>query len=316
MESYPAGMHEKISLIGESVWVTQQLNEQNVGMEMCQCGTEKIISKSADPFRMRASLLSLVFANQLVYTHYRDLHDELLRQFNLPSLKHHVAHSHASPNWFIHKKDFNHQSLILFQNNFQGCMRSLTMWARDMLGRYVPELHSLINSESMDEFGKLSNRYFVDRSGTKAVNIKIDDFYPEYLKTRFRLPTADKIFGSELFKTVDEVAALPESFAIISAYATTGETWSEQENSDADQSLYEDLKLLGHEPLRINAYSPDTVHMEPSWCVQLSWDPACDIGLKYKQDAIYYVKDDTLYISFCDDKRLLVPVGQISEHMD
>jgi len=32
-------------------------------------------------------------------------------------------------------------------------------------------------------------------------------------------------------------------------------------------------------------------------------------GRRYRQDAIYYVIGDTLFVSFCDERRALVEVG-------
>lgn len=43
--------------------------------------------------------------------------------------------------------------------------------------------------------------------------------------------------------------------------------------------------------------------------VDCSWKEACSIGLKFKQDAIYYVSDSILYVSYCDVRQGLVEVG-------
>ena len=304
------------TLVGESLWVQEQFNKQGIGLEMCQCGTEKIISRSSDNLRMRASLLALVFANQLIYTHYREQHNELLREFNLPSLKAHPSPaSHASPNWFLYKKPFDQETMYYFSMVFQGCMRSLTLWLRERLERYTPELHHLVNMESENEFGTLSS-YFVDRSGGAASKVTIEDFHPEYPKTRFQFETYSlnnppvNLFGGDAAKN-----HLPDSFAIISAFATAGEWWTDEENEAADKNLFDSLSLMGH-PLRVFAYSTDTGHREPSWCIELSWNSACDIGLRFKQNAIYYVRDTRLFLSFCDDKRILIDVGSFRDHLD
>lgn len=60
---------------------------------------------------------------------------------------------------------------------------------------------------------------------------------------------------------------------------------------------------------RLTGYSPTTVHAEPGWAVEMPWDEACDLGLRFKQDAIYSVRGDELTVTFCDHRRGLVPVG-------
>lgn len=304
------------TLVGESLWVQEQFIKQGIGLEICQCRTEKIISRSSDNLRMRASLLALTFANQLIYTHYKEKHNELVQEFDLPSLKSHPSPgSHASPNWFLYKKLFNQEAMSYFSMVFQGCMRSLTFWLRERLERYTPELHHVINIESENEFGALSS-YFVDRSGVAASKVTIEDFHPEYLKTRFQFETYSlnnprvDLFGGDAAKN-----HLPDSFAIISAFATTGESWTDEESEAADKNLFDSLSLMGH-PIRVIAYSTDIGHREPSWCIELSWNSACDIGLKFKQDAIYYVRGTRLFLSFCDDKRILIDIGSFHEHLD
>lgn len=107
----------------------------------------------------------------------------------------------------------------------------------------------------------------------------------------------------------------PASFAIITGYATTGESWPQQENDAADRSLQE---LLMAEDLlcgRVTGYSPDTGHAEPGWAAPIGWTEACDLGLQFKQDAIYYVDGDVLSVSYCDDRRKLVEVGPFRERL-
>lgn len=60
---------------------------------------------------------------------------------------------------------------------------------------------------------------------------------------------------------------------------------------------------------RLSGYSPATGHREPGWAVAMSFQDACDTGRRYRQDAIYYVTRDTLWVSFCDGRRALVEIG-------
>lgn len=107
-----------------------------------------------------------------------------------------------------------------------------------------------------------------------------------YFETRFRLGAADP--------------AWPDTFAIVSAYATTGERWTERENESADQELAADIQMRSVWHCRLVAYSPTSGHTEPSWAIQLAFDEACDLGLAYKQDAIYWVERGQLFVSKCE----------------
>jgi Protein of unknown function (DUF3293) len=87
----------------------------------------------------------------------------------------------------------------------------------------------------------------------------------------------------------------------VTAYNTTGETWSPERNSAADRDLTAELAAMGVWRRQITGYSPSTGHAEPGWAVELSLNDACDLGLRYKQDAIYYVTRDELWVTFCDE---------------
>ena len=104
----------------------------------------------------------------------------------------------------------------------------------------------------------------------------------------------------------------PEEFAIISAYATTGEKWSEERNQQADERLHQRLVENGTWLRRVTGYAPDTGHNEPCWAIAISFDEACDIGEEFLQDAIYYVVGDDLFVSHCDSRRVKTPISKFS----
>jgi len=60
----------------------------------------------------------------------------------------------------------------------------------------------------------------------------------------------------------------------------------------------------------VTGYSPTTMHAEPGWAVQLPFDVACDLGRMFLQDAIYVIDVDQLFVSYCDDRREKVFVGE------
>jgi hypothetical protein len=109
---------------------------------------------------------------------------------------------------------------------------------------------------------------------------------------------------------------LPRTFAIVTACATTGETWTDSENAAANGALRAELesseRLLGS----LTGYSPVTGHAEPGFAASLPFEAACDLGLRFKQDAIYYVDSGILHVSYCDQRRRLEPVGTFLERLD
>lgn len=127
------------------------------------------------------------------------------------------------------------------------------------------------------------------------------DMKPEYFETHFRVG--------------DRNAEWPREFVIVSAYATTGEQWTQEENETADRRLESSLRSRGCWLRRITGYSPRTGHAEPSWASVMSFNAACDLGSEFRQDAIYHVCDDLLSVSFCDERRQLVEVGRFRERL-
>lgn len=114
----------------------------------------------------------------------------------------------------------------------------------------------------------------------------------------------------------DPCTEWPTQFAIITAYATTGETWTREQNDIADQNLATELRMTGRWLKRLTGYSPETGHAEPGWAVHLSLAEACEIGCRYKQDAIYFVIVGSLHVTPCDSaKRGLVAVGAFRERV-
>ena len=129
--------------------------------------------------------------------------------------------------------------------------------------------------------------------------------HPAYFTTRFRTAPSR-----------NQEQSWPEEFAIISAYATTGEAWSEEENLTADRALYDELAALGLSPTRLTGYDPDTGHEEPSYAVALSLGEARELGAEFQQDAIFYVSGGELSVTLCGVGSELVKVGRYGERVD
>ena len=124
----------------------------------------------------------------------------------------------------------------------------------------------------------------------------------DYFETRFQLGlTAEN---------------LPEQFAIITACQPTGTKWPEERNQEANRQLQQELEQQGALLGEVTGYSPRTGHAEPGFAALLSFNQACDLGLRYQQDAIYFISCGTLFVSHCDLRRALKPVTHFHERVD
>ncbi len=107
------------------------------------------------------------------------------------------------------------------------------------------------------------------------------------------------VYFETRFETEAGAIVWPGSFAIITAYATTGEKWTLEQNEAADRQLANILRERGVLVSRITGYSPKTGHAEPGWAAAVDFDAACELGREFKQDAIYFVDGDLLSVSRC-----------------
>ncbi len=125
--------------------------------------------------------------------------------------------------------------------------------------------------------------------------------HPAYLETQFD----SHGFGGKW----------PKQFAIITAWATTGTSKSSAANEAANRELLRVLQCRGHWHQPVTGYSPTTRHAEPGWGVELSFYEACDLGLRFLQDAIYFVEVDQLFVSHCDERRGKVSICDFRQRL-
>lgn len=124
------------------------------------------------------------------------------------------------------------------------------------------------------------------------------------------------IYFDTRFKLGLPLTELPESFAIITAHATTGELLTAEDKTAANETLRAELERGGQLIGTITGYSPITQHAEPGYAAELEFEEACKIGVQFKQDAIYFVSSGTLFVSHCDHRRSLKPITQFSKRVD
>lgn len=125
---------------------------------------------------------------------------------------------------------------------------------------------------------------------------------PAYFETRFRIDRT--------------VARWPAEFVIITAFATTGESWTPLQNETADRALESELLARDVWFERVTGYSPSTGHAEPGWAAELPLDLARELGIRFRQDAIYHVMDDRLSVTHCDPGHEQSFVGFFHDRLD
>jgi hypothetical protein len=126
----------------------------------------------------------------------------------------------------------------------------------------------------------------------------------------------DPVYFKTRFRTSRPVTDWPSEFVILSAFATTGESWTPHQNERADDRLASELRMRGGWLVRIFGYSPTSGHTEASWAVDLPLEEGCKIGQRFLQDAIYHVKNDELSVMRCDEPRALVRVGSFRTRLN
>jgi len=153
---------ESAQIKTELEWITRQNLKGLNGNQICQCGTEKLISHSTDPKRLRASLLALIFVSQFVYTHYQKWHSEFYSEFPIPKLREHSLGIHAHAVWFVDQSHgFDKMAdWELTSRIFRDCVNHLQKWLQERGEMETAEFKNLIEMEIRTGFSKDQAEYF------------------------------------------------------------------------------------------------------------------------------------------------------------
>lgn len=123
------------------------------------------------------------------------------------------------------------------------------------------------------------------------------------------------LYAATLFRITSLPPRWPSEFVIVTAYAPTGQEWSDEMNIAADQSLEAELRSLDVWRLRITGYSPDGGHSEPSWAVELPIEEGRKIGRHFGQDAIFVIRADALGYASCRGDGKVTWFGAFQERL-
>ncbi len=93
----------------------------------------------------------------------------------------------------------------------------------------------------------------------------------------------------------------PAEFAILTAHDPEGMVTDPADNQVADHTLAEELRGAGYRLHRIIGQSSDGAHQEPGWAVTVGLPGAIELGRRYGQLAIFYIRQGRLTLVACAD---------------
>jgi hypothetical protein len=114
-------------------------------------------------------------------------------------------------------------------------------------------------------------------------------------------PSQRELFKQAVFRGEPLPADWPEAFAIITACDPEGRSATSADNLAADAALQAELRGAGFQLHRITGGSADGAHLEPGWGVPIGLSGALEYGRKYRQLAVFYVRNGALILVDCAD---------------
>jgi hypothetical protein len=95
----------RVKRIADRFWMLNRPKRggwHNVRDGLCQCRTEDIIRRSADPSEMRAFLMVSVFVDQMIYTHYQHWYEKFRAKRRFPKLYSHGGFGMMPASWLVY----------------------------------------------------------------------------------------------------------------------------------------------------------------------------------------------------------------------
>lgn len=102
-----------------------------------------------------------------------------------------------------------------------------------------------------------------------------------------------------------------ENFAIITAWNPHSCRASDSENKQANASLLRKLQNFNYCKLLVGDLK--RIWLEESFAVEIPQNLALELAVHYKQNAIYYVHNDRLYLISCIENSVSEKIGYLSQ---
>ena len=125
---------------------------------------------------------------------------------------------------------------------------------------------------------------------------------PAYSQARFRADLAPQ--------------GITQSFCIVTAYCPFDEQVTDEENKTFNQTLKTELENAGLVHVPVTGYSPDSDHAEPGYGIICDRSIAIKLGQQFRQNAIFSVYENTVYLINCIPPHKDIPCGKWSDLLD
>lgn len=118
---------------------------------------------------------------------------------------------------------------------------------------------------------------------------------PEFLNAYFQIPNGS---GGNL----------PSEFIIVTAYNPDGRDCPAERNQVFDIDLEALIQRKFLSSWRVIGGSRDFVHAEPGYAIETNLEIGIEIGIQFRQKAIFWVNHDDLYLIDCNSRQQ-IPIG-------
>ena len=107
-------------------------------------------------------------------------------------------------------------------------------------------------------------------------------------------------YDNAYFRAVPPTNGWPRSFGIITACNPDGRTLTDEENDQATKKLRFELEHANLEHFHVTGGSKDFSHAEQGFGIVFpNQEESIAWGQRYRQDAIFWIDVDTLYLVSC-----------------
>lgn len=144
-------------------WLSTQNYKPGSADCICQCGSEIAIKRCNDPEKMRAELLSYVFLDQFMYTHYFNSHQQFKSQLPGPMLRQHSFGGHASPSWFVYSRHGYDAEVgwEMICSTFSDYLQGGLQWLKQQSEVEDEDYWEKVRKEITDTFEPRHHHYFI-----------------------------------------------------------------------------------------------------------------------------------------------------------
>lgn len=108
---------------------------------------------------------------------------------------------------------------------------------------------------------------------------------------------------------------LPVEFGVITACNPMGLTTDASVNDGLDRDLAQALRGQGIRHFRVTGGSRDMSHAEPGYGCVVDREGIVELGRQWNQEAVFWVREDHLFLVFCDRPEHEEPLGSFRERV-